>query len=1216
MPDAPIILPLIECDDAALCGGKAINLGRLLRADIPAPDGFVITTTAHRLARQIGGELPESVAEKIVDAYRQFGSPAVVVRSSATAEDLSEASMAGQYATFLDVSDENALLAAVQQCWRSIDSARLQTYLAEHGIEAESVAMAVVVQRLVPADVAGVLFTTNPRTADPSEMLIEAAWGLGEAVVSGSVQPDLVVVDRDSGREKEYTIADKAIWLEPGAGQQRPVDTDRRNVRCLAVAEVRDLWELGRRVADEFGAEQDMEWAICSGQPQLLQSRPITTLTGTDAYRNCIEGARRYLQQRKAAGRGDWVRHNVAETLPHPSPLTWSVVRQFMSGGGGFGRLYRSIGFEPSEQVCRDGFLELIAGRIYSDLSLAPEMYFEEFPFRYDPDLLRCRPDASQQPPTIPAGSWRKRIQITARLARIEQRLLNLAADCDRQLGEATIPRFIAWVAGEKRRNLAALSAGEWGEVWNERKRRVLDHFAAECLLPSMIVAMGLERLGSFLKEHFWDESPADLLNVLAVGDRADSTIEFNESLRKVATGEDRLERWLADYGHRGPDEFDLGAPRWREQPDAVRGLAAMLADRESPLLVHERRLTEAHQCAATLREKLPRRFQVIFDERLSVVRRYLPWREDGKAALMLGYDLLRDLALDAGRRLDVVDDVFLLTQDEVQKALVADDVPQGIIRDRRLRRAAEKRLSLPLYIGTDEIEKFGQRLEVTGRPSYTAVPISTGSATGSVRVVRSPREAVNLGRGYVLVCPSTDPSWTPLFVDAAALVLECGGMLSHGAIVAREMGIPAVVLPEATRLLKDDELVSIDGQHGVIVREDAARERRQQAVNDPNDVRIAPDRIPPVRGLQERRAAKLQVACFLIWGLYLAAVLLLPSSWCYDPSLRLLDTLFWPLVATLGKPATVAVLAVTVALLATISQRMLTDNRRLLVAKRRANRLRREAERLPLDSPRRAALTRAASVVQSRLLGASLVPVAMLLGPMVMSFVWLSERIDPASWNPPPGATVHVVAEIDGEYVGEIRLQTDTALRLDAQTPAVQATQPVRAVLTNLLAEWEEAAPTGDESPGEIPPALVEDLQEYLDRRLPPREITWTLRTPPEPDRYPIALVAGDGTRPVRTSLVLGDRFPPEPKTDLGDGRGPLQTVRTQAGTPIQRVTVTYQFPRTRGNSVFFAPLKSIPLQVLDDRGWSNWDAGWLLTYIAAYLAVLLPMRWLLRIP
>ncbi|MCH5376521.1 MAG: hypothetical protein JJ992_21340, partial [Planctomycetes bacterium] len=726
------------------------------------------------------------------------------------------------------------------------------------------------------------------------------------------------------------------------------------------------------------------------------------------------------------------------------------------------------------------------------------------------------------------------------------------------------------------------------------------------------------ERLRSFLEEHFWDESPADLLNVLTVGDRADSTIECNESLRKVATGEATLERWLANYGHRGPDEFDLMAPRWREQPDEVRGLAAMLADRESPLLVHERRLTEAQQCATTLRDKLPGRFQVIFDERLSVVRRYLPWREDGKAALMLGYDLLRDLALDTGRRLDIGDDVFLLTQDEVQKALVAADVPQGTIRDRRLRRAAEKRLSLPLYIGTDEIETLGQRPESIDSASLTAVPISTGWATGPVRIVRSPREAVNLGRGCVLVCPSTDPSWTPLFVDAAALVLECGGMLSHGAVVAREMGIPAVVLPEAVRLLKDHELVSVDGQHGVIVREDAAKESRQQAVNDPNEVGIAPDRIPPARGPREQWAARFQVACFLLWGVYLAAVFALPRPWCYDPSMRLLDAMLWPLVPMLGKPATVALLAAALALLAMISQRVLTDNRRLLAAKQRANRLRRETESLPTDSPRRVALTRAASGVQSRLLAASLVPVAMLLGPMMMSFVWLSERIDPASWNPPPGATVHVVAETDDEYVGEVHLETDAALELDAQTPAAQATQAVRAVLTNLLAKWEEDAATEDESAAEIPPPLVEDLREYLAGRLPPRQLSWTIRTPSEPGRYPIALVAGDATRPVRTSLVLGDRFPPEPKTDLGDGRGPLQTVQVQAqaGTPIRRVTVTYQFPRTLGDRVFFAPLKRIPLQVLEDRGWSNWDAGWLLTYIAAYLAVLLPLRWFLRIP
>ncbi len=1216
------ILPLSQCDDAALCGGKAINLGRMMRAGLPVPDGFVISTAAYRLGLQHGGELPHSLAQEIAAAYRRLGSPRVAVRSSATAEDLAEASMAGQYETLLGVQGEEALLAAVHRCWRSIDSQRLRIYLSEHGIDAASVAMAVVVQRLVAADVAGVLFTANPRTGARDEMLIEAAWGLGEAVVSGMVQPDVVVLDRASGEEKTYTVADKAVWIGPGSdGRATPVAPQRRRVRCLSPQNTRDLWDLSRRVAEHFGSEQDIEWAISEGRPRLLQSRFITTLEQTDAYRECLEGTGERLRELKARGRGDWVRHNIAETLPHPTPLTWSVIRRFMSGSGGFGTLYRKVGFEPSERVCREGFLELIAGRIYTDLALALEMYFEGFPFRYDADLLRCRPDAAQQPPTIPAGSWLKRAATAPRLGAIERSLLELAADCDRQLREQTVPEFVAWVNKEKQCNLAALSAEQWLELWQQRERRVMDLFAPELLLPSMIAAMGLERLRAFLHEHFWSDNPDHLLSVLAVGQRADGTIRANAALRAVGTGQAACEQWLADYGHRGPDEFDLVAPRWREQPDEVRRMAAMLAHGPDPVAVHHQRRAQAEQCAAALRAKLSRRDRREFDERLLLVQRYLPWREDGKAALMLGYDLLRDLALEAGRRLGIGADVFLLTLDELRQALAGAAVPQQAIQARRRRRAAEKRVSLPLWIGPDEIENLGRPPQTSAGRTLQAVPISTGSARGPVRIVHSPREAGELGRAYVLVCPSTDPNWTPLFAGAAALVLECGGMLSHGAVVAREMGIPAVVLPEATQLLVDGETITVDGQSGTVLRQGAADEAAEPTAADPNDVRIAPDQLPPVRGPGERWAARLRNVFLLIWGVYLAAVFLLPQVWLHDPSMRLLDAAFWPLVRALGKPGAVAVMAVGLALMTMIGQRVLTDHGRLVAAKQRAGRLRKEAGRLPAGAPRRTALERAAAGVQGRLLGAAFVPLAVLLGPMVMSFVWLPERVDPASWSAPPGAVAHVTATIDGEYSAPIRLEVDSLLALDEQSAAVQPVPRVRAALRRLLARWQgQAAARHGAAPGsaaaEIPQAMIDDLKQYLNGRMPAEDLTWVIRTPTKPGRYCVALWAGDEA-PIRTWLVVGDRFPPEPKEDLGDGRGPVQVVRSPpADGPVRRVTVTYQFARTLGDRVFFAPLEGIAWQALEDRGWTHWDMGWLPTYIVVYLLALFPLRWLLRVP
>ena len=352
--------PLSDCRDTSLVGGKAANLGRLIRAGFSVPDGFVVTTHAYRFARaqspdgNLSKELPSAVADEVCLAYRAMGSGPVAVRSSATAEDSAGASMAGQYETFLDVQGDCGLLDAVRQCWASLDGPRALAYLREHAIDLACVTMAVVVQRLVPADVAGVLFTTNPHDGDHQEMLVEAAVGLGEAVVSGQVQPDTLRLDRETGRVLAATIAGCNGCAVADADRLEDKSLSRRS--CLDGRDVYRLWQLGRRAVDHFGSPQDIEWAIHAGRLFVLQSRPITTLNGVESQVNVLQAVRRRLRQESAASRGPWVLHNLAETLAHPTPLTWSVISRFMSGAGGLGTMYREAGFEPSALANREGF--------------------------------------------------------------------------------------------------------------------------------------------------------------------------------------------------------------------------------------------------------------------------------------------------------------------------------------------------------------------------------------------------------------------------------------------------------------------------------------------------------------------------------------------------------------------------------------------------------------------------------------------------------------------------------------------------------------------------------------------------------------------------------------------------------------------------------------------------------------------------------------------
>ena len=737
--------------------------------------------------------------------------------------------------------------------------------------------------------------------------------------------------------------------------------------------------------------------------------------------------------------------------------------------------------------------------------------------------------------------------------------------------------------------------------------------------------------------------------------------------------------------GHRAPDEFDLASPRWQERPEAVAALAARLADGLSPLALHEKRVAESAARLEQLSRQLPPARRRELDQQLTLVRRYLRFREDGKHFLMLGYQLLRDLALEAGRRLGLGEDVFCLSSSELQESLTTGFAPLHLIHERRLVRAAEAKLVLGHVITEADLDALGQAAPCGEAQRLAAFPISAGLSTGPARIVRSLSAAGELGRGYVLVCPSTDPSWTPLFINAAGLILECGGTLSHGAVVARELGIPAVVCAGATQLFQDGEMIQVDGHHGAISRIEASNHQghvencslapvlrgegwgeggsgkgpspcesrtgwleaecseapagtARKSV-DGNSTRIPRHLIPPAVGRCERRGAHLRNLMLLVWGVYLAAAFLLPQDWLYQPSLELLDRLLWPVVAAWGKPAAVAVAALALALLSMLGQWLLTDTRRLRVAKERAAQLRKWALPLPAGTRRRQELLRLARPVQTRLLLAAMLPLALLLGPMVMSFLWFPQRVDPASWNAQPGATAYVVATVDGECPQPIRLAHDAALTLDEATPAAQSLPPIRATLEGRLARWQQSSDLSNlpwelqEAGRRISQNLVADLSAYLRHDLPPQTLSWTLYTPRDrPGRFPVTLSVGDasstrtgaelakasgGRQPpddqrvssIQTHVVLGDLYPPERKADLGDGKPSVQVVRpADRASPIKLVKVTYFEAKRPGRSTFWAPLARL--------GWSGWDAGWLLTYLLAYLPAMFLLRWLLRIP
>jgi phosphohistidine swiveling domain-containing protein/uncharacterized membrane protein (DUF106 family) len=1225
-----LLQSLQDCRDKSLAGGKAVNLGVLLRAGFNVPDGFCVTTDAYRYwAGAKSEEIPSDLVDEILRAYRAMsngsGPIAVAVRSSATAEDMSEASMAGQYDTFLDIHDEDALLNRVRCCWASLDSPRTRAYLKEHGIELSQVAMAVVVQRLVPSDVAGVLFTANPQTGSKNEMLVEASWGLGEAVVSGLVQPDVLRIDKNTGRVIHATIADKQILIPPGAHEEHPVPEEKRRIPCVKGPDVAGLWKLGLQAASHFGGPQDIEWAIHEGKLYLLQSRPITTLEEAEAYEQLLTSTRAQLRELSTQNRGPWVIHNIAETLPHPTPLTWSVIKRFMCGDGGFGQMYRQSGFAPSATVCRDGFLTLIAGKIYMDASLGPEMFFEGFPFKYDIDELRKNPDAAQNPPTIPAGSMTARMKMAKRAAAASAAVHELAKDFDEQLNQRLIPDFVAWVNEEKSKDLTTLDNDQLIELWHQREKRVMDEFAPQSLLPSLISGAALAELKSFLEENFWDEDPDQLAALLSSGHDPDLTLQSNLALYELAQqnvgfasasgvradeqiplakasptkhGANSLAQWLSKFGHRAPEEFDLGTLRWRERPEELLALADRLKTGKNPADLHAHHRQICDEKLAALRSQLSPINQQLLDEKLNLARRYMPFRENGKYYLMLGYDLLRDLAREVGRRLEIGEDVFLLTQEEMFDALHIGFAPTHLLAQRKTQRRAENRIPLPHVIDPSNIEDIGAPPKSSsGNPqsAMTAFPISPGQATAPARIVKSPTDPVNLGDRYILVCPSTDPSWTPLFTNAAGLILERGGILSHGAVVAREMSIPAVVLRDACSLLNDGEAITVDGRNGTVSRRATQTTDNGPRTTDihPSDTRIDRPRIPPIPGEKERQSAKLRNLFLLVWGLYLLLAFLLPEQLLFQPSLQFLDLFLWPLVRLFGKAGAVAVIAGALGALTMIGQAVLTDNHRLRIGKQRAAALQKEANQLPKDSPRAKALRRLAAPVQTRVLLASFVPLALLLGPMVMTFMWFEPRVAPAAWNAPPGTPVEVVAMVKPGKVDTLTLSVSEPLKL--AEPAAQPVPPIARVLTQYRDKLLKPSDLSNQ-PWEIREAAEQfrqnklvELNEYL-RDIPAVPVTWSIIAPEHTaGAWPITLRANNA-KTLSTDLVLGDAHPPAPAEIVNTPNDPLQSLK-----------LVYK-PNSNQKPIFFAPI-------------GHWDWGWLGVYLLAYLPVMFAFRAILRI-
>lgn len=793
----------VTADSLDLVGGKGLSLGLTAAAGLPVPAGFCITSAAYR--RHTADGIDSSLTDELNTAYRELGSGVVAVRSSATAEDGAVTSFAGQQETILGVEGEQALREAVERCWQSLNSDRSKAYREKQGISDSTLAMAVVVQRLIDADVAGVMFTRDPLDVTGKLMRIEAAWGIGESVVSGRVTPDRFQVDRESGQAVDKQVGDKQIRVTRHG--EEPIPPEKRRALCLTDSELTQLADLGRRVEAFYGDARDIEWAIANGQVWLLQARPITTTSAADRERVRLETIER-LKAMVEPGGTVWSRTNLIEVLPEPTPMTWSLVSGLLlSTTGGTGGMYRDFGFEPDAVLGSQSAYDLIGGRPYMNLSREPRMESAKPLAGYPLAAYKKAPHLALDPVREAPQGLRKWLGIF-RLLKVASRI-TFENKTFAPTFRAYLPTFSAEVEQARQRDLTKLDLPTLLRHWAEWTQGTLSRFARMSLKPTLLAQFAWQVLEQQIAKSLGADRARETLTALSQGAKPDPEADLAGGIRELAAGSISREEFLKRFGHRGSNEMELSAPRWSEDSSSLAKLSGAVPH-QTPTPAPE---VLARVAAEAKWNSYLAKSMAGHVERLQT---YLGLRETGKHYLMRGYAEIRRTLLELDRRFKQEGGVFFLTPTELP--LLGEKDFKALIAERRKTRAIGLNLEVPPVLFGDDLEAIGRPLPVpSGAEQLTGVPLSAGVVEGPALVLTHP-STETFEPGYILVCPSTDPAWVPLFVNARGLVMESGGTLSHGAIVAREFGLPAVAgLPGVQQRILTGQKLRVDGGRGTV---------------------------------------------------------------------------------------------------------------------------------------------------------------------------------------------------------------------------------------------------------------------------------------------------------------------------------------------------------------------------------------------------------------
>ncbi len=880
------ILEDINEGDLAIAGGKGLNLGKLKKSGFNVPDGFCLTTKAYTDFTESAGigtkidsiirsyknpdslqlekisqkiqklftshPVPEGIRESILSAYRRLknGNSAadVAVRSSATAEDLPHLSFAGQQDTYLGINGEQDLLDSVRKCWASLWTARAIGYRNRNEIENKNVKLAVVVQKMVPSESSGVMFTANPLTGKRDETVIDAVFGLGETLVSGQVEPDNYICKR-SGEIINRIIGSKKILLESKSGRKPELKENLHTGKeALYEKQIKTLVDEGSRIQNLYSFPQDIEWAFHGNKLYILQSRPVTSL---------------YPLPDKGDNDGFriWLSFSSWQGFPHPfSPLGRDMFLQIAKAvGKSLGIRYQSghsnsmiaAGerlFVSITPFFRNKKLRKIINIILTALEPSVTDYIDE---------LYARPEAESE---------NKRFSIGKILKLVPAAVMLMSNNIRNLLSPHTLRRRI----GKKQKRLlekvqkSFSKTDDIGEV--SEFIIALQQKIALKILPFLIacVASGQIPLQALSRIPGHPDNIEKLIADLTRGQKNNITIEMDIELWNlsmkirscsaskelfIANDPETLDNiykqngftaetlsdirdFLDKYGNRCIGEIDIINIRWNENRAPLFQIVKnylSVPEESSPLHAFEKGKIIADKSCSELKEAfrnngrkhISSRLIRFFSERARTLGGF---REMPKFFFINILGEFRKKYLACGKDLTekgIIDDpgdVFFLDMTE-WKNFHGQDIKDLIIARKTMRIREMKRTKLPRLLVSDGTAYFGRKI-INNSDSRTipGIAVSPGTAEGRIRVIKDPIKE-KLMPGEILVCTATDPAWTPLFLSAAGLIMEIGGMMTHGSVVAREYGIPAIAgVSEATSVLKTGTDVILDGDRGLII--------------------------------------------------------------------------------------------------------------------------------------------------------------------------------------------------------------------------------------------------------------------------------------------------------------------------------------------------------------------------------------------------------------